>query len=146
MQDGDWVGETTPVMGDGPCVIVAEDDPNLRNLVSNTLTVEGYDVLGAASGREAAEILENATRIAWSTEAIDLVIADVRMPQMTGLALLEMLRVAGWPIPFVLMTAFPDDEIRTLASVYDVPLLEKPFTLDELRRVVRAELVRIRPG
>jgi CheY-like chemotaxis protein len=125
-----------------PCVLVADDDPTVRVLVSTTLHASGYDVIGAATGREAAGILDGVTL---RFSGIDLVLADVRMPGLGGFALLEHLCSAHRRVPVVLMTAFPDPHLRARAASYDVPLLEKPFTLERLRKTVRDELLRIHP-
>ena len=131
-------------MRTNPCVLLVDDDANMRRLIATTLDAYGVDVIETASGREALEIVMD-TDTDTDTD-VDLVLADVRMPGVTGIALLEFLRRANAPIPFVLMTAFPDRTLYDLASSYGVLLLEKPFSLDRLRRVVHDEMLRIRPA
>lgn len=133
-------------MRSNPCVLLVDDDANMRRLIATTLDAYGYDVIETASGREAMQTIENVMRITWDADAIDLVLAEVRVPGMTGIALLDFLRRANATIPFVLMTAFPDRTLYDLASSYGVTLLEKPFSLERLRRVVHDEMLRIRPA
>jgi CheY-like chemotaxis protein len=132
-------------IADIPRVLVADDDEDTRALVSATLGDEGYDVVTASTGREASRILENLSMIAWSLDVIDLVLADVRMPEMTGEELVALLRKARWPVPVVLMTAYADDAMREHARAFDVVLLEKPLSPRRLKETVRSEMLRIGP-
>ncbi len=126
-------------------MLVADDDEDTRVLLMEILEEEGYEVIGASTGREAANILENLTRATWSLDAIDLILTDVRMPEMNGEELLTLLRTAKWPVPVVMMTAYVDDALRARAHAFGTPLLEKPFSLDSMKRAVRSEMLRIRP-
>lgn len=103
------------------------------------LVASGYDVLNAANAREAIHLLKEALN------AIDLVLSNVQLPGMTGVALLETVRAMRWSVSFVLLAQRPDLSMRALVDSYDVALLEKPFEVDELRRIVHDELLRIRP-
>src|SRR5215472_16823454 len=96
-----------------PRIVVAEDDAALRALVVGALVRDGYDVVEAASGADAVAVIETLTLTEWSNRAVDLVLTDVRMAGCTGLRLAQLIRRSGWPIPVILMTAFPDDEVRT---------------------------------
>lgn len=99
-------------------VLVVEDDPPIRGLVSRILTHWGYAVRTAADGEEAlAEI---------ARQRPDLVLADVFMPRLGGIELAEQLRAEPDPIPIVLFSATSNHD-----NLPPVPFLAKPFTLGQ---------------
>jgi len=108
-------------------VLIADDDPDILDLVSASMRQAGADVMSVTSG---AELLE---RLA-EDGAFDLVISDVAMPWMTGVEVARSLRAAGLEVPVILMTAFRTaalaEEIRSLGG--RTALLPKPFDPDEL--------------
>jgi CheY-like chemotaxis protein len=116
-------------------IMVVEDDVHLRDLSTEALIHEGYDVDFAENGVRAWKALH--------LKRYDLLITDNKMPKMTGLQLVQKLRSTGNELPVVLASAnLPEetllqDEVLSFAAV--VP---KPFTLDELvetvKRVLRA--------
>ena len=81
-------------------ILVVEDDPNLREAVCDTLELAGHAVLSADGGVAALEVL--------SAHAVALVVSDVRMLPMDGIALLKEIRKRYPHLPVVLMTAFAD--------------------------------------
>ncbi len=99
-------------------VLVVEDDPPIRGLVSRILTHWGYAVRTAADGVEALEEIER--------QRPDLVLADVFMPRLGGIELAERLRSEPDPIPIVLFSA-----TNTHENLPPVPFLAKPFTLSQ---------------
>ena len=120
-------------------IVVADDDPLMRELLAFTLREEGYDVVEIPDGGRL--LVQLATHFK-SVDRIpaDLVISDIRMPVLSGLAMLRALRDAHWMRPVILMTAFPDDEVRRSAERLGAELLEKPFSMDFLRARVSAAL------
>ncbi|HEY3448976.1 MAG TPA: response regulator [Myxococcales bacterium] len=106
-------------------VLVADDDPDLRNWLRLVLGQRGMVVLEAESG---VELLE---RLA-SSGPFDLVVADVRMSWASGLQALAMARDAGFALPFLVITSHVDDAVRRAVAALDAPLLPKPFTVAEL--------------
>ena len=115
-------------------ILVVEDDPDLREALSDTLALSKYRVLTAVDGRHAVEMLEK--------HAVGLVISDVQMPHMNGLALLHEIK-SRWPhIPVLLMTAYgvisqAVEAMREGAADY----LVKPFEVaDLLSKVARTML------
>ncbi len=119
-------------------VLVAEDDEELRELVTRTLRAEGFAVIGCANGLALTETL--VSELEEDRQSFDLVLSDVRLPGITGLSVLEGL--SEWEklrdLPMVLMTAFGDPQLRALARRFGaVSLLEKPFEMATLVRVVR---------
>lgn len=120
----------------GARVLVADDDEATRALIGTTLRRDGFDVLEAASGSDAARIIESVTLFEWSARAIDLVVTDIRMSGMTGLELGWLLREARWDVPLILITAFPEADVTLDAERLGATLLFKPFRLEHLRRSV----------
>lgn len=135
---------TTPLCeatGGSPSVLLAEDDDDLRGLLAQTLRGEGFSVIECPNGLALAEAL--VSRLEKGERLFDLVVSDVRMPGVTGLSVLEEL--SEWEelrnLPMVLMTAFGGPRLHALARRFGaVSLLEKPFDMAALLRVVRGAL------
>ncbi|MCA8924507.1 MAG: response regulator [Planctomycetes bacterium] len=118
-----------------PRILLAEDDPELRSLIVEALSDEGYEVDPVDSG------LDLVTRIRESRlsgEGFDLVLSDVRMPGCSGLVALEVLRKDDWSTPALFMTAFGSLETHGEAQRLGANVIDKPFDLDELLVRVRA--------
>lgn len=123
-----------PVDLSGLRVIVAEDDPMMRDLIACALRCDGFEVLEAANG-DALELL--ASEIACGALEVSLVVSDIRMPGSSGLAVLQLLQRSSRPPPIVLITAFGDPETEAAAlSLGATGVLDKPFELDDFRTVV----------
>ncbi|MBU1430502.1 sigma-54 dependent transcriptional regulator [Myxococcota bacterium] len=115
-----------------PCVLVVDDEPALRFTLRALLEEEGWAVEEAADG-EAALVRTRAG-------GVDLVLSDLRMPKMDGLALLDALVAEGGP-RLILITAHGDE--RTAVRAMQRGALDyfaKPFENDEVTRVVRRAL------
>jgi CheY-like chemotaxis protein len=84
-----------------PNVLIVDDDPDSRDVVSRYLTKEGYSVKSAANGREAL--------VAVATTMPDLIILDAMMPEMSGVEFLQVIRsYLRWSsLPVILLTAYP---------------------------------------
>ena len=115
-------------------VLVVDDDPNIRSVVSRGLRFEGYDVRLAADGPEALR----------SARAVppDVVVLDVMLPDMDGLEVCRRLR-RGLTAPILMLTARDavPDRVAGLDSGAD-DYLVKPFDFDELLARIRALLRR----
>jgi FixJ family two-component response regulator len=102
-------------------ISVIDDDPSVRTATNNLLSSHGYVVHTFAS---ADQFLQSA-RI----EDTSCVVADVQMPNMSGLELLTYMRTLGNDAPFIFITAFPDESIRARAlKAGAICFLGKPFT------------------
>jgi CheY-like chemotaxis protein len=121
-------------------ILVVEDDDDLREIVSGSLMESGYDVIQASSGMEALHRLEKAFGPQATERAVDLVLSDVRMAEMDGLRLTEHIRSARWPLPVVLMSAFPSPDVRAEARRLRAALLPKPFRIESLRLIITITL------
>jgi CheY-like chemotaxis protein len=117
-------------------ILVVDDELALRNVMRRVLGREGHEVLVAADGAEGARL--------WRQSAADLVILDIYMPEMDGIELLVQLRTLAPNLPVVIMSG--GDQTRRLDLLMDARLLgahsilAKPFSLDELRKVVATAL------
>jgi CheY-like chemotaxis protein len=125
-------------------VLLAEDDRELRGLIAGMLREDGFLVLEACDGLQLLDRIEAA--IAWGGRAhppISLVISDVRMPGMSGVDVLAILRCAYWKTPVILVSAFADATLRREARELGASaVLAKPFELEELRSAVHTALWR----
>lgn len=128
--------EEDDVLGHGPTatILVVDDESQVRELIRDVLRGQGYRVLEAASGVEALDL---ARRYEGS---IDLVIADVVMPDTAGEVLVRRLATSCPGIKAVYMSGYA----REVASQRGVgggkAFLEKPFSLEALTRTVREVL------
>lgn len=117
-----------------PRILLAEDDPAMRNLLEESLRDAGYDVTPTADGHTLLERIGGT----WLDEDYDLVISDVRMPGCSGFAAIEALRARDWSTPIVFMTAFGSQRAHAEAHRLGATMLDKPFEVDELLQTVRA--------
>ena len=112
-------------------ILLTEDDESVRAFVSRALQLDGHQVETACDGLEALE------RLTERNGAYDLLVSDVKMPLMDGIALAHT--AAGqWPgLPILLMTGFADQRERAedLSQVIR-DVLTKPFTLQQIREAV----------
>ena len=122
-----------------PRVLVAEDNPALRSLIADVVTSEGYEVVEAANAFELAQAI-SISASSGPTEAFDLVVTDIRMPGKSGLDALSELRQAGSDSRFVVVTSFPEDATERRIRELDAKLLAKPFSLGELRALMKTIL------
>ncbi len=118
-------------------ILIAEDEPDIRDLVAFTLRFAGYEVVAAANGEEAVNLT--------SRELPDLILMDVRMPRMTGYEACRKLKENPDPklkaIPVVFLSAKGhESEIQTGLDAGAEEYLLKPFAPDQLTDRVRAIL------
>jgi len=118
-----------------PVVLVAEDDRSVRDSLVLALQVEGYDVEAVADGAMAVG--------AFARQAPDVVVLDVMMPELDGLAVCRQIRAGRSDVPVLMLTARHEisDRVAGLDAGAD-DYLVKPFSLDELLARLRALLRR----
>jgi CheY-like chemotaxis protein len=123
------------VDGGGMNVLVVEDDPATLEALKALLEAQNFKVLTAHTGQEAYQIYER-----WS-DSILLVVSDVVMPEMGGVALYQALR-QRWPQARILfITGHPlESEDQTLLETGDVYWLQKPFSVQEFISTVQSVL------
>jgi CheY-like chemotaxis protein len=116
-------------------VLVVEDEELLRNLISEALTMLGYEVLAAASGKEAL-VLEKK-----HPGTIDLLVTDVAMDEMSGPQVAEAIVASRPATKVIFISGFPDGPIAPGGELKrGVVLLQKPFTLKTLAAKIREVL------
>ena len=118
-------------------ILIAEDEEGLRGLVSRALTNDGYDVEAVGDGAAALDLL------ARGPARFDLLLADIKMPVMDGIALALAAARDHPELVILLMTGYADQRERAAnldALVHEVVL--KPFTLAEIKAAVRRALAR----
>jgi FixJ family two-component response regulator len=114
-------------------ISIIDDDESIREAVAGLMGWLGYKVKMFSSAVEFLAFPEFADT--------SCIIADVQMPQMTGIQLHDQLRLMGHDIPMILITAFPDNAVRARALADGVRCyLGKPFDHDTLIGCVRAAL------
>ncbi len=125
-------------------IVIAEDSNELRRLLAAGLEHVGLEVLEAENGTELVEIVVGARRSAPTAE-LSLIITDVRMPGLDGVAAVEWLRRLAISTPVIFMTAFGDARIREAAGKLNSRWIDKPVSLSGLRLLV-AEMLRVGAG
>ncbi len=116
-----------------PQVLIVDDDKSLREFLEIFLSKDGFRVLTAGDGEEALQELQK-------TE-VDVVLADIRMPKMDGIAFLKALRERGLNLPVIMITAYASLDTAVQAKregAFDY--VSKPFKLDELRKLIERAL------
>jgi two-component system cell cycle sensor histidine kinase/response regulator CckA len=122
-------------MGRGETVLVVEDDTNVRKALVDSLEMLNYRALQAVNGQEALTTLEELG------DEIGLVLSDVVMPRMGGVALFHALRERGLGVPVVLLTGHPlEKEMEDLRLQGLADWLPKPPGLERLAEVVARAL------
>ena len=119
--------------GQGETILVVEDAEALRGAIKAGLESLGYRAITAADGRRAMEVV--------TLERVDLVLTDVVMPDAGGRGLLREVRARGADVPVVAMTGYTmDAETEALRDAGFSEILPKPFSAEDLARVVRDAL------
>jgi two-component system cell cycle sensor histidine kinase/response regulator CckA len=122
-------------IGQGETILVVEDDADVRKALVESLALLNYRALEATNGREALAAMGELG------EEIDLVLSDVVMPRMGGVALLHGLRERGWGVPVVMLTGHPlEKEMEDLRARGLLEWLPKPPRLEELAEVIASAL------
>ncbi len=118
-------------------ILLAEDEESVRQLVARALTQDGHEVVATVDGAEAFDALKR------EGGRFDLLLTDIKMPVMDGLALALAAARDHPNLPIVLMTGYADQRER--ASGLDsliVDVITKPFTLAEIKFSVAAALAK----
>ncbi|MGB2987490.1 MAG: response regulator [Phycisphaerae bacterium] len=120
-----------------PRIALGEDDVEMRRVLADRLRDNGYEVVEAENGLALIDAIASAARDQGQAE-FDLIVSDIRMPEMTGLRFLVELRKHDRTTPVILVTAFGDAATR--ADAYRLgagAVLDKPFELDDFCSLVR---------
>ena len=106
-------------------ILVVDDEGFLVDILFEVLDSHGYSVLTATSGQEALQIAKK-------TESIDLLLTDLIMNPMNGMALAEQLKQTNPQIKVLFMSGYTQDYIRDKLGIHGVPFLVKPVSADDL--------------
>ena len=113
-------------------VLVVDDEPPIRKLLRVGLSAHGYQILEAANGKSALELLN---------QAPNLVILDLGLPDMQGLDLLRTIRARNESVPIVVLSSRSDEAGKVQALDFGADdYVTKPFGMDELLARMRAAL------
>lgn len=118
-------------------VLLVDDQPEVRRVVRRSLAKAGYEVVEARNGRVAIELARESS--------FDLVISDVRMPDMSGIELLTALHEHDPDLPVVLTSGWPGpDGTLDAEAIGAFAYLQKPVPSDVMREAVRNAVERRR--
>jgi CheY-like chemotaxis protein len=127
--------DSMPVAVAGETILLVEDEADVRSILSRVLREQGYLVLEAPHGRAALELAAEPGR------RVDLVVADVVMPQMLGKELVERNTATRPDIRVLYMTGYAQPVLASQGTLdADVALIEKPFTKSQLLTALRHRL------
>ena len=120
-------------------ILIVDDEPNIRELLSVSLKFAGFSVATAQNGKEALEVERKF--------GADLVVLDIMLPDMDGFEVLRHLREREYQLPVLFLTAKDDvqDKIQGLTVGGD-DYITKPFSLEEVIARIRAVLRRTQPN
>jgi EAL domain-containing protein (putative c-di-GMP-specific phosphodiesterase class I) len=110
-------------------VLVVDDDPDVRSILVRVLQLAGHQVEGACDGQAALDLLKS--------QSFDIVLSDIRMPELDGVALLKAVRQLDPDVPVILMTGEPAIETAIQAVEYGaLKYLTKPLDPPEVLKTV----------
>ncbi|KQW18912.1 MFS transporter [Afipia sp. Root123D2] len=112
-------------------ILIADDEDSMRSLVSRAIAMDGHEIVTAQDGAEALEIIVR------ENGAFDLLLTDIKMPLMDGIALALAVARDFPDLTILLMTGFADQRERASgldAIIYDV--ITKPFAIADIRTAV----------
>ncbi len=116
-----------------PRILVVDDEPSMRELLAIVLRREGYEVLLAENGRAAINLLER--------EPVDLLISDIKMPDLSGVDVLRAAKKIDQDILGIMITAFASTDTAVEAMRLGAcDYLSKPFDIDLLKMKVREKI------
>jgi two-component system cell cycle sensor histidine kinase/response regulator CckA len=127
--------KATDLTGTGR-VLLVEDEVDVRSFAVRALKRQGYQVLEAADGVEALEVM------AANEGLVDIVVSDVVMPEMDGPALFKELRKRNPSMKVIFVSGYPNEAFRESMGSDDFAFLPKPFSLPQLAAKVKEELAR----
>ncbi|HEY0625643.1 MAG TPA: PAS domain-containing protein [Allosphingosinicella sp.] len=116
----------------GASILLIDDDPEVRDFLTDSLQSLGHSVVAAGSGQEGLE------RLAESKP--DLVLLDYAMPAMHGAEVARAVHAAHPHLPIIFVTGYAESEQIDAASGPDVAVLKKPFTIADLTKILAEKL------
>ena len=113
----------------GKKILVVDDEPRMCESLNRLLSKEGYAIVTSSGAVDALEEV--------GKEPFDVVITDVKMPEVDGVSLLKSLKVMNPRIKVIMMTAYGDvDSYLASMNLGAVEYLMKPINFDELKKIL----------
>ncbi len=114
-------------------ILIVDDEPIVREAISDWLKDAGYEVMTAESGEAALELI--------AKQDFSVMVVDIRLPGMTGINVLKEVKAVRPGIKSIVITAYPTDETAAEAKKLGaIDFLVKPIAPDELERLIRETL------
>jgi CheY-like chemotaxis protein len=114
--------------GSSKRILIVDDDPSIRYMLSRILLDEGYETMSAANGREGLKTA--------AAQEVDLVLLDLKMPGMNGQETLQELALLRPGLPVIIMTAYPAQQGEAPLTGFSA-LLQKPLDFPMLLEAIR---------
>jgi two-component system, response regulator, stage 0 sporulation protein F len=114
-------------------LVLAEDDDQIREPLSQILALDGFEVTAVPDGEM---LVDHLSRCDAFERRPDVIVTDHRMPGYSGVEVLEGLRDAGWRIPVIVVTAYGPEVTPLARALGAFAVLQKPIDLDDLRTAV----------
>jgi len=116
-----------------PKLLIVDDESDIREFARNFFKKRQIDVSIASGGRQALDLIDK--------EKPDLVLLDVRMEEITGIEVLRELRKTNLSVKVIMVSGVEDEEtIKEANSLGVIGYIHKPFILEELEKIVLAQL------
>ena len=127
-----------PLVDAGTKVLVVDDEPSVRDVLSRFLVERGYLVDAAADGHEALAMIR--------ADMPDIVLLDLKMPRLGGIELLQLLREEGVDVAVITISGHADeDTARESLRLGAADFINKPFDLEYLETSLLAKLLLLEP-
>ena len=116
-----------------PSILVVDDELLIRDLLYDFFTGHGWDISVAEDGEKALQVMR--------AKEFDLLLTDIKMPEMDGLDLTSQVKESHPDLPVVLMTGFPsvDTAVQALRMKADDYVI-KPFNINQLYKLIEAKV------
>jgi DNA-binding NtrC family response regulator len=128
---------TTSPTGEREIVLVVDDEPTVRRFARRVLIEDGFEVIEAANGAEALDLVHG------STDRPAVVVSDIVMPKLNGVQLLQRLSITHPDLPVILMSGYAGPELAERGIQAPCSVLAKPFKPEalvaEVRRCIRSQ-------
>lgn len=118
-----------------PTVLIVDDDPNILELLQESLEDLSFTVIKALNGEEALAIVHS--------QKIDCLITDIAMPKMDGPELVRKLHSEGYSMPLFFITGYQDYPRENLNLFKPRAIIFKPFDFEELALLVKNHMMRL---
>jgi len=121
-------------------VLVVDDEPTVRRLARRVLLEDGFEVIEAADGAEALDLVDA------SADTLRVVVSDIVMPKLNGVQLLQRLSITHPELPVILMSGYAGPQLAERGIQAPCGVLAKPFGAEQLiaevRRCIRGQPTR----